>query len=124
MNPVTVTDLEARWRPLSADEQTVAQAVLEDAWVLLLSRAPAVEARQADGSLAVGAVIAVVSAMALRVLRNPDGYVSQTVGAFSYQRSDSASGGLFVSADELALLSPTGTTVGAFTIRQTAVPTW
>lgn len=124
MNPVTIADLEVRWRPLTSEEQTVAQAVLDDAWALLVARAVGLEDRLNSGALSYDLAVAVVSAMALRVLRNPEGYVSETSGPFSYRRSEqtvAAGAGLFVTPDELALLSPTG---AAFTVRQTAAPVW
>ncbi len=109
VNPVMVSDLEARWRPLTAAETGVAQALLDDAWMILLTRADAIEARITDGTLPAELVRAVESAMVLRVLRNPDGKVSETIDDYTYRRADPVSAGaLYVSADELALLGGSG----------------
>lgn len=123
-NPVVVTDLEARWRPLSASEQTVAQALLDDAWAIVLSNVSDVEDRLAADppTLDVALVRAVVSAMVLRVLRNPDGKNSEQIDDYKFTRDDSrATGALYVTADELGLLTP-GSAIGAFTIRPSYVP--
>lgn len=129
-NPVTVSDLEARWRPLSPDEAIVAQAILDDAWDTLRLRSPSLEARYAAGDVGLSTIRRVVCAMTLRVLRDPapDGVLySETIGNYSYQRSRAAGtaaelSGLYVTDAELALLTPL-TLAGAFTIRQVAVPT-
>lgn len=118
-NPVTVSDLEARWRPLTPGEVGVAQALLDDAWAVLSVRLPnLVGDLEADPpAVAQSVVVAVVSAMVLRVMRNPDGKVSESIDDYTYRRSDAvADGSLYVTADELGLLSPTGSG-NAFTIR-------
>lgn len=113
-NPVTVADLEARFRPLSNVETGTAQALLDDAWAILLTRRPGLDQ---DGTVSAGLVVAVVSAMALRVLRNPNGVRQWAVDDYSETRDASVSAGaLYVSDDELALLNG-GATSGAFTIR-------
>lgn len=118
MNPVTYVDLESRWRPLSPQEIETSYALLDDAWSILLSRAPTLQARMDSGVLSVDLVRTVVVSMVLRVLRNPDGKISETIDDYTYRRSDAvASGSLYVSDDELALLEPTATSSGAFTIR-------
>ena len=117
-NPVTVADLEARFRSLTADEQTVAQALLDDAWAILLVSKPNLEQQITDGAIAPEVVTFVVAAMVLRVLRNPNGVRQWSVDDYSETRDPSiASGGLYVSTEELALLAPAGTGSGAaFTI--------
>lgn len=116
-NPVTVADLEARFRSLTADEQSVAQALLNDAWAILLVSKPNLDAQVGD-EVSTEVVTFVVASMVLRVLRNPNGVRQWSVDDYSETRDVSiASGGLYVSAEELALLSPAGTGSGAaFTI--------
>lgn len=115
-NPVIVSDIESRWRPLSVPEQVVANALLGDAWAELLVRVPLLEQRIADGALSESLVVRVVSAMVLRVLKNAEGMQRESQDDYSYERvKDAAAGFLFVSPDELSLLSPRHTG-GAFTI--------
>lgn len=117
-NPVVIADLEARFRPLTDPEQSVAQALLDDAWAILLTRRPSLEQQITDGTVADASVRVVVAAMVLRVLRNPNGVKSWTVDDYSETRDNSlAAGALYVSDDELGLISPGGTGDGAFSIR-------
>lgn len=107
MNPVTIEDLEARWRPLSQAEQINAAAFLEDAWALVLTRRPNLEADIAAGTVSVGNVIRVVSAMVLRVLRNPEGKLQESIDDYSYRRDEVVSSGrLHITDDELDVLAP------------------
>lgn len=128
MNPVSVADLEARWRPLTSDQQITAQAMLDDAWAILSTRLPNLPTDVTVVPPATTAVVsrevlvAVMSAMVLRVLRNPDGKVSETIDDYTYRRSDAvANGALYVTPDELGLLSPAGSG-SAFTIRPFGEP--
>jgi hypothetical protein len=106
-NRVTVEDIEARWRPLSDQEQVNARAFLDDAWWLLVSRRPTLEVDLAAGTVLEANVVRVIAAMVLRVLRNPDGYDSETIDDYTYRRNSlMASGALHVTTDELADLTP------------------
>jgi hypothetical protein len=106
---VQVTDIEARWRPLSGQDRTVAQSLLADAWALLTSRRPQLEADIASGSVSTASVVRVVSAMVIRVLRNPDGKLQESVDDYSYRRDSLVSSGvLHVTDSELADLTPAG----------------
>ena len=71
-NPASVTDVESRWRPLNEREQVNAQAFLDDAWALLLSRRPTLEADMTAATVSTGNVVRVLSMMVKRVLLNPD----------------------------------------------------
>lgn len=114
-NPVTPSDIAARFRTLTTAEQALAQALLDDSWAILIARDATLATRSADGSL--DAVLRVVeSAMVLRVLRNPDGKKQEAIDDYSWTRDSAiSSGALYVSDDELALLSApyTGTTRGS-----------
>jgi hypothetical protein len=106
-NPTTVADLEARWRPLSAQEAINAEAFLGDAWEMLLSRRPNLEATIADGTVSAANAVRVVSAMVLRVLKNPDGWEDEAVDDWRGKRAAViASGELYVSSTELADVTP------------------
>lgn len=105
-NPAFVVDIEARWRPLSAQEQINAEAFLDDAWWLLLDRRPNLEASLVDGSVSERNVVRVISAMVLRVLKNPEGLEEFAIDDFRGRRNSLvASGALHVTADELDVLT-------------------
>ena len=116
-NPVLISDLEARFRPLAGTEIAQAQALLDDAWVILLSRRPSLDAEIGDGSVRPDLVRAIVAAMVVRVLRNPNGVRQWSVDDYSETRDNSvAAGSLYVSDDEMALLNG-GASSEAFSIR-------
>jgi hypothetical protein len=67
---------------------------------------PELDQRVADGRLSVETVKAVVKAMVLRVLRNPDGLRQFTSDDASFTRDNAVSGGLlYLSPEERALLT-------------------
>ncbi len=119
-NPTTTADVEARWRPLTSEQTLVATTLLDDAWNLLRFRVLSLEARLAavPPTLDVGLVKAVMAAMVIRVLRNPDGYRQQSIEDYSHTRDEASSTGLLtVTDDELGLLGPsTGSDGGAYTV--------
>lgn len=106
-NPVSTSDLANRWRPLTAQETVNANAFLGDAWSLLLTRRPTLETDMAAGTVTTASVIRVISAMVLRVLRNPDGKKSEGLDDYTFTRDDRmASGLLHVTPEELADVTP------------------
>jgi hypothetical protein len=115
----TSTGLAARWRPLTDEEAAAADVLLADASTIVRSTVPGVDERIADGSLSAELVAGVVIRAVLRVLRNPEGKVQESVDDYSYRRADAVSdGSLYISASDLALLTTTpGVARGAFTIR-------
>jgi len=118
-NPVIVPDLEARFRSLTAEERPGAEALLDDAWAILLTVVPDLEDRMASGAASVNLVVSVVSAMVLRVLRNPNGVRSWSVDDYSETRDNSlAAGSLYASPDEVRLLTglASSTRKGAFSV--------
>lgn len=105
-NPVIMADLEARFRPLADTERDNAQALLDDAWDVLLAVVPDLEARMSSGATSVGLVISVTSAMVVRVLRNPNGIRSWSVDDYSETRDSSVAAGALLPTDaEIALLT-------------------
>jgi hypothetical protein len=109
-NPVTIPDLVDRFRPLTALEETRAAALLEDAWAELTApgKVSDLDDRLADGRVTENLVRRVVTAMVLRVLRNPEAIRQWSVDDASFTRDQLVSAGfLFVTADELALLRGT-----------------
>lgn len=106
-NPATTADIEARWRTMTAGERVVANALLGDAWEMLLTRRPSLEDDLTAATVRQGNVVRVVTAMVLRVMRNPDGLLSETIDDYTYRRDSIVSGGLLhVTADELADITP------------------
>lgn len=104
-NPVELSDVEARWHPLSADEKPVASSLLDDAWNVLLVRAPGAFSQLDDGTLSPAVVRAVICAAVLRVLRNPEGNRSESIDDYSWTRDGAvSSGALYFTDDELSLV--------------------
>lgn len=106
-NPTIIADLEARWRPLSDLEKVNAQALLDDAWALLVGRRLDLEVDIAEDKVSTENVVRVVAAMVLRVMRNPDGFTSESLDDYTYRRDAViASGVLHVTPEELGDLTP------------------
>ncbi|MDQ3484627.1 MAG: phage Gp19/Gp15/Gp42 family protein [Actinomycetota bacterium] len=120
-NPVLISDIEARWRPLEPAEEIVVQSDLDDAWVKLLMVSPGLESRLAAGVTPVGAVISSVASAVIRKRRNPDGYQQLSRSVDDATRSwtfDSAvsTGELYFTDEELAQVAAPRRRGGAFTI--------
>ena len=106
-NPATVSDLEDRWRLLSAQETTNATALLDDAWAMLTSRRPNLPTDLDSGAVNTANARRVVCAMVLRVLKNPSGYLEETIDDWTGRRDSVVSSGLLhVTPDELADVTP------------------
>lgn len=117
----TVADVEARLgRSLEAGEQDIVETRLNDVELLIRHRIPDLDARVADGRINEQILIMVEADTVLRLIKNVDGYRSETDGNYSYQIDDRvASGRLDILASEWALL---GITSGVFTIRTNLSP--
>jgi len=103
---VIVSDLVARWRPLSASESIVAQSYLDDAMNEVTVRRPSVLADITAGLVTQASLVRVVTSMVLRVLKNPDGKSEESIDDYRYKRDEViASGALYVSDDELRLIT-------------------
>lgn len=106
-NPATIADIEARWRPLVDNEVTNATAFLGDAWAEILSRRPNLEADITAGTVGTENVIRVVSAMVLRVLRNPEGWDQESIDDWSGRRNALVADGILrITDEELAAITP------------------
>lgn len=102
----TAADIEDRLgRDLDDGEQQIVHTRLGDAETLILARIPDLHARVTAGTIP-SAVVAMVEAEAvLRLVRNPDGYRSESDGNYSYELARTvASGRLEILDDEWALL--------------------
>jgi hypothetical protein len=122
-NPATPADVEARWRPLTAPETTVATTLLEDAWRMLSRDYKAAAGTSLDDAMAADPdlspeVVRILANAVMRVLKNPDGLTQEQIDDYSYQRSDrAASGDLFIDDDDLAALLGLADTPGrAFSV--------
>ncbi|PZG20602.1 Gp19/Gp15/Gp42 family protein [Nonomuraea aridisoli] len=95
----TVQDVRARMgRPLTSEEETLAETLLGDAEVLIEERISDLAARAADPQYLKRLVIVEANAV-LRVLRNPEGYRSESDGDYSYSRSAEVASGLLEITD-------------------------
>lgn len=116
-NPAFTPDIEARWRPLSAQETINAQTFLDDAWVMFRRHFDLlgvdVEASiAADTDLAADVVRVLVTAV-LRVMKNPDGLSQESIDDYTYRRDEATSAGLlYFTADELDGLVPGSSVAG------------
>lgn len=109
-NLATAEDVQQRLgRALTDEEMALAGVLVNDAARLILARIPdladRLEAEKIDHE-----TVAMVQANAVcRVLRNPDGYRSESAGSFSYQVDTRAAAGfLTILADEWELLGVGG----------------
>ena len=101
-----VDDVAVRWsRELSCEEKRLVQVRLDDVERLIRRRIPNLDDRLTDGLVDVEDVIQVEADAVLRLARNPEGYVSETDGNYTYQLSkDLATGRLTITSDEWATL--------------------
>jgi hypothetical protein len=102
----SVDDVAVRWsRDLSCEERELVSVRLEDVERLIRRRVPTLDDRLAAGSIDVEDLIQVEADAVLRLCRNPEGYVSETDGNYTYQLSkDLATGKLSLTSDEWAML--------------------
>ena len=109
-NPITLSDVEDRfYRPLTDRELINTKAWLSDAWWLLTARLPNLEANLTAELIPLANVRRVVVAMVHRLLKNPEGFVTESIDDYSYRRATLvASGALSLEHDERALLIPGG----------------
>ncbi|WP_277670798.1 Gp19/Gp15/Gp42 family protein [Saccharomonospora viridis] len=117
MAVATLDDVKARiGRPLTPTEATQVQAWLDDIEAEIRHRITDFDERIADDAYR-SMVVRVESAAVIRVLRNPDGKLTERIDDYSWTRdSSTASGQLGLLPEEWALLSPTVST-GAWTVR-------
>ncbi|BBC53821.1 putative portal protein [Mycobacterium phage PP] len=98
----TPTDVENRWvRELSEEETTLVSTRLDDAERMLKRRVGDLQAKITSGDLDEADVKQVEAEMVLRLLRNPEGFTSETDGQYTYMlHQQLASGKLEVTDDE------------------------
>lgn len=97
----TIGELELRMqRPLvGTPDEGRAAAALADASALVRAELPPAKLTPVPA-----AVVTIVCQAAARVLRNPEGYASETAGQYGYRYGDAATVGVYLSTEERALL--------------------
>lgn len=110
----TKQDVIDRWRPLTDEEGPLVETRLGDVAAIIRTAIPDIDARIAadsTGSLARAALVASYEAVR-RVTENPQGArrLQETIGlrAYSLDFGERKASGLFLTADELMPLQPTG----------------
>lgn len=112
-NPAVTSDLESRWRPLSAQETTNGQTFLDDAWAILKRRVAGIETLIATDTALAAEVVRILATAVLRVMKNPDGKRQESIDDYSWTRDESVSSGLlYFTDDELDGLLPGSGVVG------------
>jgi hypothetical protein len=101
--PVTSDDVAAGWRPLTAAEVTVAEALVGEATVLLTALVPGIDSKSED------LVRLVIAKMVRRVLKNPEGWRIKNESIDDYTEggtidSSLSTGELYASSEELSWL--------------------
>lgn len=117
-SPALLADIEARYpQAFTEDQKRVIGALLDDSYSILLASDPTIADRLVGSDLLHALVVQVQATMIIRVLRNPDGKLEESIDDYSV-RFDSAvsSGTLYVSPAELALLGGQRKRRGAFSI--------
>lgn len=119
---VVAGDITDRWRPLTSDEEDTVLALIQDASDMLEDAAERAGVTRPASPTArwERTYTRIVVGMVRRVLRNPDGYLSERIDDYEYRRSDPATAGeLYVATEDIDALRPITTgrpRGGAFTI--------
>lgn len=113
----TSDDVATRWgHTLSPEETGLVNVRLEDVERMIRRRIPDLDDRVSAGLINAEDVVQVESDAVLRLARNPDGYLSETDGDYTYTLSkDLAGGKLEILPDEWAALGVSGSGVFALT---------
>lgn len=103
----TAGEVAEQFGALSPTQEALTATLLRGASKLVRSRFPRIDAQIAKGVLDPDVVALAVVGMVLRVLRNPQGLRSETVGPFSRAYDTSAAAGLLViTADDESMFKP------------------
>lgn len=102
----TASDVTARWARTPTDEEsTLIEVRLEDAERLIRRRIPDLDDQVTAGDIAEDDVIQVEAEAVLRLVRNPEGYMSESDGNYTYMlRNDIATGRLEILSEEWEIL--------------------
>lgn len=113
----TSTDVSVRWaRELTPEEEALVNLRLEEVERMVRRRIPDLDQRITAGTVLEADVVQVEADAVLRLVRNPEGYLSETDGNYTYtlQRSDDGPAGrLALTPEEWRVL---GVTTGALSV--------
>ena len=97
----TVADVEARWgREASDAEAALIDLRIADVERMILHRIPDLDLQVVEGRIFREDVIQVEAEVVLRLMRNPQGFISETDGDYSYQLAKELSTGRLDILDE------------------------
>jgi hypothetical protein len=102
----TAADVAVRWgRTLTTEETAMIEARLEDVERKIRRRISDLDQQITAGTISAADVKQVESDVVLRMVRNPEGYLSETDGNYTYMlQQDSGSGKLEIRNEEWELL--------------------
>lgn len=104
-----IGDVVSQYGSMTPGEETLAGVLLKAASNMIRSRRPLIDQQLADGTISRDMAALAVTNMVLRVMRNPAGLRSETVGPFSRSYDTTHAAGLLVFTDDEAdLIDPTG----------------
>lgn len=113
---VTQADIEKVWRPLTTEEGALVPGLSNRAWLRIWARFPDIEANTApvppatEPLVSMDLVADVMASMIVRVLKNPDSVRSDSIdGDTTTLDAAISSGEMYLTADEIALLTPAPT---------------
>ncbi len=114
-----VGDVAAQYGSMTPAEESLAGWLLRAASNMVRARRPLIDQQIAGGIVSGDLVALAVTNMVLRVLRNPAGLRSETVGPFSRSYDTSVAAGLLVfTGDEEQLIEPVGADAGVGRARE------
>jgi hypothetical protein len=121
----SLDDIADLYGPLTQEQQLKSVRLLEFAGALVRQQVPRVDERLLDGTMEPDALAAIVTAMVVRVLRNPDGrrQGSRSIDDFSESWTIDAAlstGALYLSDAERASLLPVGAARTVRSVRMVA----
>lgn len=102
MSFASIEDVEVRFfRDLTPEERPLVEARLEDAEQKLRSRIPDLDSKVENDPVFASVVVRVCADAVIRLVRNPEGYVQETDGNYTYMLSQAhADGRLSFTPDE------------------------
>lgn len=105
----TASDVAVRWARIPTPEEAdLIDVRLADVERIIRKRIPDLDALILAGTIDVADVVQVESDVVLRLIRNPEGFVSETDGNYTYQFAQStAAARLEIFPEEWALLGVT-----------------
>lgn len=105
-----IGDVTAQYGTMTKAEESLAGWLIRAASNMIRARRPVIDQQLTDGLVSQEMAALAVTNMVLRVLRNPNGLRSETVGPFSRSFDTTVAAGLLVFTDaEEQMIAPVGT---------------